>query len=794
MHPTRRRTPIAALALTAGLLALPRTAPAGCLAPSDTLLDATGSLGPFWASSEGALLHTRISLGDEVLMLRTPARGEEPAGIEEVVRVGETNEFFAGSERQRWSAFHAGTVNADDDLAFVASTVADDDPATPVNEALARRGVYVRRGNTWSQAARFGNPSPVLDAQSQPVPWGTLFETGAADRDGAGTLVVIFSGQLNSPTDRRAGVFRWNELDPAAPVPLALTGDPAPDGGAFDTIGRLRVNGPGDVVFSATTRATPGGPTEAGLFLVPAGGGAESLTLVVGTGDPAPGGGTFSAVHNFDVDDAGTVHLAASLDGGGGGSALFRVGSGGGGGARFVRSGEASALGGQYDTFRTAQVRASADGETVFGVTLSADVGGDGVFTIPAGGTDPIPLVNPDTIIGLAALGEGAVAYLSDDGVHRVRPADGTEEGPTDFRIVKLDLKNSVPLRSDSIVVEGRFVLPPWGVAPPAVFPAPEAVRFAPDRRYEGAELTGISQVAIAISQSPGNNFLFGVSGSTATTGTLHFNGNQQDEPKVKTADDGSAATWSFNSPSGAGKLTVDLAGGTFRLKTARGNVQPSFDPRNFRLAFTLKSLADVAQARPDEQSFFHRDLRIAASAPKFGKGRRVVSKGEGVTGGTFFVDSLRVVRKLKVQRGQAAPQVDSDSVTLSGTIRVCPGSTLPRTPTLAASFTLGDLVFDDVTMQRVGRGGSKYQFVSDDRKVAVRVDAAAATFSLKAKAVAPLSQLVNADFSGSHATNDSRLEVGGMDLPFSMSVARLYEASVVVPMVRRPGGRVFER
>jgi hypothetical protein len=611
---------------------------------------------------------------------------------------------------------------------------------------------------------------------------------------------VLFSGQIGAP-DGRIGLFHWSE-DTFEVTPILFTGDPAPSGGTFRTLGRSRANAMGDVAFFAVTELSPGGPTAAGLFVNHRSGVTTRVVRFGTTGDPAPGGGTLGLLNDFDVDDQASVHFAASLVGGPGGSGLFSADAPSYALRTVVREGDATPLGGTFGGFASATVRVGAGGGLSLGVPLSDDVGGTGLFTFAPGSTEPLPLGNPVRVIGVAALGQGRMAYQTNQETRAVVPADGTEEGPTDFRVTKLDLRNSVPQNADVLHVDGRFRLPVWdrgqgGVATslPAVFPAQDVLLRAPDRTFTGDDLERIAEVRLKVGDGPGNTFLFGVAGpEAAPTGTLVANDAPATVKRLKVKD-GVVATFRFQAGVGQGTFVVDLGSGTFRMRLARGNVAPSFDPSPFPVAFTLRSAADVAQSVPLSASFLHREVVLHGDQPRFGRGRRVVSKGQRVEGGTLFVDSVQVKRRLKARKGVAAPEVQDDAVTVTGTLRICPGATPPRTPTLGARVRVGDLELGEVALEQMGKG-SRYRWRSPKGelpKVVLDVDVQGGKFRLKATAVPPLSGLEDADFSGTHPTNDAAFEVGGMWLPFEAHVARVYEAEFPLPMVRRKGGRQFQ-
>ena len=147
----------------------------------------------------------------------------------------------------------------------------------------------------------------------------------------------------------------------------------------------------------------------------------------------------------------------------------------------------------------------------------------------------------------------------------------------------------------------------------------------------------------------------------------------------------------------GAGLEARHPPGATYFSATADGQVwarTPGTDgePTLFPVTMTLRTGADVIAGRSGDAAYFHRSVRLDADQPRFGNGRRVLSRGERPTDGTFFVDSLRVDRRLRVLRGQPDPQVTSDRVRLNATLRLCPGATPPATPNVVADVSVGDL------------------------------------------------------------------------------------------------------
>ncbi len=783
------------LACAAALFATgtPR-ADAGCLAPSDRSVDLAGVVGPFWANESGTLLYARDTTGSRPELIRRSLTG----GAELLAQGGTRNEFVHGLSRETWTDFHAGSIDSFGDFAFVASTTLEDDPSTPENESLARRGAYAQRGNSMWQIGRFGEDSPILGGLGGRIPWASFFDAIATGRDAQGFLTAVVSAQLGAP-DGRSGIFRWSEQTFRA-TPLVLTGDPAPSGGSFTQLARVRANEAGVVAFSGVARLTPTSDALPGLFLASA---SDTLARVVRfgvDGDAVPGGGTFSILDDFAVADDGTIVFAANLAGAAAPTGLFRARPPQYAPETLLVEGDGSPLGGTFVGFDRAKVRVTRGGEIVCGVPLSDDVGGEALVTLTANGTTALPLANPSSTLAVAALGEGRAGYQTVVDVHTVVPADGAEEGPDDFRVVKLDLKNGVPLRTDSIRFAAAFRLPPAGsgsgAVPPVVLGRGDVERFTPDRRWSGDELTRVVEAIVQVSEAPGNEFAFGIAPDGSAT--LSFNDISQAAPRLKVAKDGSSARWSYSTSVGKGRFTLDLAKGTCDLRLGAGTILPSFEPVPFRVRLTLRTAADIAAERTAAAAFFHRSYRITAQSRPFGRGRRVVSDGAGMPGGTLFVDTLRVKRKLKATKGVAAPNVDSDAIDVSGTLHRCPGSTPPGTPGISARLRVGDVVLDALPLTRKGKSGSRYRYANANANAGpvatFDLDAIAGTFRLRMKGVPPLAALPDADFSGASATNGPDHDVAVPALPFELSIERVYEDAFDVPLVRKRGGTTFER
>lgn len=777
-------------------LLLPRApgATAGCLAPADVLVDVSGAVGPLWGADSGQLLYTRGTGGGQELVRRGIGEFAETVG-----EAGEQNGVAVGFQEETWHTFHGGAINDRGDAAFVASTTIDDDPETIPDESIPRRGAYVFRGNSTFELGRFGGPSPIDDVVGASVPWGSFFDAVPLGRPTAGLSAAVFSAQLGAPDGRQA-LFHWDELSGDV-TPLVLTGQPSPAGGNYTTFGRLRCNEAGDVVFYALTQVTSTAPIAAGLFRISRDALPPNQVVVTRIvkfglqGDEVAGIGRFSLMQDYDIDGAGGVAFTSSVeDGPARPSGLFRWNPATLEVTRVLGEGDPTPLGGQFGTFTQSQIRVDETGGIVFQAPITGELSGAGFFTVPPGSSTAEPLGTAVEPLGIASLGSGRLAYQTGTQTRRIVPADGTEEGPKDYRVAAASLANTGVLRKDRASADLRFLLPPWGTGegelPPAVFVA-ASERFAPTKLWAGAELARLVEVRV---QLPSQGFVFGIAGTAdKPVGTLSLNGTAGSVSKFSLGKSGDTATWKYAHSIGSGTFSVDLTKGLAKLSLTRGNLF-AYDANLFRVELTLRTDADVNAGRLGALAYFHRGVLLRN--PTFAGGSAVTSRGESLDGGTFYADTLRIDRKLKAVRGQPAPQVTSDRIKLLATLRLCPGSSAPTTPTLGADVAVGDLVVNGITLSRVGKKGSKYtgRATVGGATATLTIDVAKGTVSFAASNVPPLSQLTDADFSGASATNGSKAKVGGMTLPVSIHVDRVYEAALDVPMVRLPGGKAFTR
>jgi len=99
---------------------------------------------------------------------------------------------------------------------------------------------------------------------------------------------------------------------------VAAPGDPAPGGGAFTQIGEPSLNAQAQVAFWAYSYF----PSNHGIFLA----GETGIQQLVGSGDPAPGGGQFARFTNVYLNSATQVAFSASISDGRSGMFLFSDG------------------------------------------------------------------------------------------------------------------------------------------------------------------------------------------------------------------------------------------------------------------------------------------------------------------------------------------------------------------------------------------------------------------------------------------------------------------------------------
>ncbi len=197
-----------------------------------------------------------------------------------------------------------------------------------------------------------------LVAQGDPAPGGGMisFVQSASLNDQG--QVAFFAG-VTPPS--RSGIFLWLE---GSISPIVQTGDPAPSGGSFSVdFVPPSLNGVGQVAFGAllSTKAATGCSCS------------RKGWSAVRPGDPAPGGGTFTYADYTSLNDAGQVAFPGLVSGVSGvGAFLFSEGTI----SRIAGSGDPAPGGGTFTFGDLPRLNAQAQATFVGGLST----GGNGAF------------------------------------------------------------------------------------------------------------------------------------------------------------------------------------------------------------------------------------------------------------------------------------------------------------------------------------------------------------------------------------------------------------------------------
>lgn len=158
------------------------------------------------------------------------------------------------------------------------------------------------------------------------APGGGSFDPGTGD-------IVVHSMNVHGEIGFRSslsggagalGVFVTDGSEPTGFRAIALEGQPAAGGGTWTAFGWPSLGDAGDVVFGAEIAA---GAAASGLFLDTAGG--LTTLALQGGGAPGTGGATFDSFHYPVVNGAGEVVFLAGVSGATSDGGLFLVDSGG---------------------------------------------------------------------------------------------------------------------------------------------------------------------------------------------------------------------------------------------------------------------------------------------------------------------------------------------------------------------------------------------------------------------------------------------------------------------------------
>src|SRR5262245_43983904 len=186
----------------------------------------------------------------------------------------------------------------------------------------------------------------------------------------------------------------WPVSAQSPPVPVALSGTPAPAGGNYGQFGTSAfsvflpvVNESGRVYFQPTLA---GGSATVGLFAGPPGG-VQAIAL---QGDPAPAGGNYSSFSDQVQTPSGVIAFSCSLTGGSAAQGLF-VGSPGALQTVAISGMPAPGGGGNYSTgFLTPLLNGS--GRVAFSTSLTGGTSTQGLFTGAPGSVQAVALLgNP---------------------------------------------------------------------------------------------------------------------------------------------------------------------------------------------------------------------------------------------------------------------------------------------------------------------------------------------------------------------------------------------------------------
>ena len=219
--------------------------------------------------------------------------------------------------------------------------------------------------------------------------------TGGAVFDGLQSLVANDSGEI-AVWSRLVGgavaqgIFRFTDADGLEPFVLPGELAVGTGGSTYSGFRSFALNEAGELAYRATL---VGAPPTIGVFAR----GPEGDRVVAFKGDPAPGtgGGTFSDLFPFGIDDAGSVFFTAYVSGGTGLSGSFRAA--GGVVTPLVLMGDVAPGTGGLTFWALAANSINGLGEIAFSVYLSD--GSEAIFVL-SGGTLALVAMDGDTAPG----------------------------------------------------------------------------------------------------------------------------------------------------------------------------------------------------------------------------------------------------------------------------------------------------------------------------------------------------------------------------------------------------------
>jgi len=208
--------------------------------------------------------------------------------VESRVAYGDPAPHTGGGTLGTIAPFFDTTINSSGNVAFGSTVVGSDrnqgffisNSDGTVNAVAIGCGDFGGGGDTTSVC---GDPSPIGGKIS-----GLFFYTPSINNAGD----VVFISDVNGGSARRA-LFVFHAATRTLEK-VAAPGDPSPIGGVFDSVSPGVISNSGKVFFLALP--TPGS-FDSDLFMWENG----VVTKVAATGDPAPGGGTYSIIGSQSV-------------------------------------------------------------------------------------------------------------------------------------------------------------------------------------------------------------------------------------------------------------------------------------------------------------------------------------------------------------------------------------------------------------------------------------------------------------------------------------------------------------
>jgi hypothetical protein len=280
------------------------------------------------------------------------------------------------------------SINAAGDVAFAAA----------VAGGRTVEGIFVARRSGLRAVALAGAPAPG-------VPAGTLAGVDAPSLNDRGAVALVASVRRGRESVEALYVAAEGKLRK-----IVVEGDPAPAGGTFSGFGPPALNASGALVFAAVVegKAVPGG-----VFVAEK----EQVRMLVGAGDDTPAGGIFLKFsERLAFNDSGAAAFTAIIKNGPAAEGIFLVD--GGRVRKVVATGDPAPGGGTFSHFG---LWPALDGSGHVAFTAAVDGGPIqvGAFVASAGGLERVAAVG-DPLPGggtLASFGLYPLVAMSPGGI-----------------------------------------------------------------------------------------------------------------------------------------------------------------------------------------------------------------------------------------------------------------------------------------------------------------------------------------------------------------------------------------